>query len=657
MARRKKGSSAPPRSAPADAGDGPSVASAVADWRPLAAVLLAGFVLKLIVLWWRKDAPDFDHPLLDAGFHDWLARGWAHGSWTLPPDAPDPQLDANPFPRPPLYPAVLAAFYKLTGTSAFGTRALQALLGVAAAACAALLSRRLSPATPWGPLVAALLVLLSPELLFFEGELVAAGPAALAVVGLVLLLVRWREQPTSQRAVVVGLALAVAVHLRPNLLVLLPVLLLGVWWRTRDEVKARRVSATALIVGLVALALVPVAVRNQRASGEVVLLSTNGGITLLHGNHDGADGQTMSLPRHPALAAVQDVSPFGYPRLAQTVSSALGHTMSVAETDRWLRGLATTWISEHPGGFLALCFKKLAMILGPVPVSNNKQVALELDDHPILRLLPARWWLLLTLALLGTLFGLTRAFRPEGEPTDNDETVALVVAVGAVVILVAAVVPFLAAARFRVPLVPLMAALASLGVAHVVTALRERRRLALTAGTLAVLLATTLPNWTATAPDAAQWRLDRARAWLYAQRPADAQKELEAALVRSPTHPDVHLNLGYLLATSGDLRAALPHFEQALRSRPDHLQAKAQLGATLYGLGEPRRAAPLLADVVRRVPADVTSRYNYARALEQLGQVPMAKAQLAEVLRQRPDLAPARRALERMNAAPAGITP
>src|SRR5262245_10727318 len=84
-------------------------------WVPaLLAILVLGAFLRGAYLSNLRADPFFAAPALDAELHDYWARGLAFGSWNVPPDRTDPRIRTTPFFRPPGYPYLLAAEYRLT---------------------------------------------------------------------------------------------------------------------------------------------------------------------------------------------------------------------------------------------------------------------------------------------------------------------------------------------------------------------------------------------------------------------------------------------------------------------------------------------------------------------------------------------------------------
>jgi 4-amino-4-deoxy-L-arabinose transferase-like glycosyltransferase len=145
-----------------------------------------------------------------------------------------------------------------------------------------------------------------------------------------------------------GLVFGVATLVKAQTLVIVPAILAVMLWRQRQV--WRRLPAIAgrglVLVLAAALVIAPWTLRNHRELGAWVMVSTNGGITLLTGNNDSARG--------------------GY-----TPDDALVHSIDALKDrdevryDAQARQLGTGWITAHPGRFVALAPLKVWHLWGP----------------------------------------------------------------------------------------------------------------------------------------------------------------------------------------------------------------------------------------------------------------------------------------------------
>jgi len=133
---------------------------------------------------------------------------------------------------------------------------------------------------------------------------------------------------------------------------------------------------------------------------------------------------------------------------------------------------------------------------------------------------------------------------------------------------------------------------------------------------------------------------------------AGALAAFESALRLEPEHVGAHRNLGRLRFAQGLFAAAIPHYAAVLRAQPDSPDAHYDLGLVLARTGDIDGAARHFGAALQLRP-NAASFLNCARFLSESGRVPAAIAALEQALRLRPDLAEARRELERLRGLPA----
>lgn len=226
-------------------------------------------------------------PWSDAAYYYERAAELAAGQGYLTPDGQPTAF------WPPGWPFALSAAFRLLGTSV-------AAVGLFNLACAALsgvlvlsLGRKLcgsEPAQPeLGARLALLLLALYPNNALYVPVALTEVFYTTLLLGLCWLLVTQRGAYALLGA---GLLLGVATLVKAQTLVVVPLVLgIGVlraprWWAAVPGAIARGL----LLAALAALVVAPWSLRNERELGHYVAVSTNGGVTLLTGNNDSADG-------------------------------------------------------------------------------------------------------------------------------------------------------------------------------------------------------------------------------------------------------------------------------------------------------------------------------------------------------------------------------
>ncbi len=155
-------------------------------------------------------------------------------------------------------------------------------------------------------------------------------------------------RPSWPGLVAAGVVMGAATLVKAQTLVVVPLVLgIAALQAPRLWLALRGAAARAVLVIIVAaLVISPWTLRNYRELGAWVAVSSNGGITLLTGNNDSADG--AYTPKDPAVLALD----------ARTELTEL-------EYDSEAKRLGFEWIKADPGRFAALMPLKLLRLWGP----------------------------------------------------------------------------------------------------------------------------------------------------------------------------------------------------------------------------------------------------------------------------------------------------
>ncbi|MCK4511952.1 glycosyltransferase family 39 protein [bacterium] len=187
------------------------------------------------------------------------------------------------------YPAVLGVLYRLCGPSLLAARLLNALLSTGTLAIVYGITRKLFRSVPtarWTLLILAFY----PDQIAFTSILASETLSAFTLLlGILLLL---DERLSVRRAALSGFVLGLACLVRPHMIIVPAIVCavsaLGQEGRRRLGAHLRR---TLVVYAVLAVTLVPWAVRNYGVFGHLVYVSTNGGIVLYMGNNREATGR------------------------------------------------------------------------------------------------------------------------------------------------------------------------------------------------------------------------------------------------------------------------------------------------------------------------------------------------------------------------------
>lgn len=436
--------------------------AAPAERLPLRAMLaVAGLAAGLRLVWvlWAARVPTgLSDPVLylDAGAS--IAEGRGYTSLLGEPTAYYP-------PGYPFFVGLLTWVADATGLDEHVVTVIgvaQALLGGVTAAVVLWIGWKL--AAPWGTAAAkvtgvgaGVAVAVWPNLVIHSG-LVLSETLFLALYAVLLAaVVAWSTGAFASRQVTLVVVMvasgALATWVRPQSVVLL-VPAVAVAWLTMRVDRRRLVQGVAWLALGVMVAVVPWALRNAVVLDAFVPMSTNTGDNLCIGFNDRADG-TFEISEECATDG----------RYVD------GADVEVAR-DAELRDRAISWIVANPGSVPRLALQKLSatFVLDTDGVaaweSYGADRHLEDRSRSVARWLAnAAWWLVAALGVGGTWL----SWRDE-----RTRLVAVVLlAAGATTVITP--VFFFGDQRFKMPLVPVIAAMAGVAIAWLILMRREEK--------------------------------------------------------------------------------------------------------------------------------------------------------------------------------------
>jgi len=121
----------------------------------------------------------------------------------------------------------------------------------------------------------------------------------------------------------------------------------------------------------------------------------------------------------------------------------------------------------------------------------------------------------------------------------------------------------------------------------------------------------------------------------------EAERLYRLVLEAEPRQPDVHHNLGAVLARRGRLAEALPHLKTAVEGRPGEGKYWSACFETMQALGAREEAAALYTKLVALQPQLAPAHFNLGNTLKDLGRLDEAAASYRAALKLTPGFAPA----------------
>ncbi|MBI2506338.1 MAG: tetratricopeptide repeat protein [Candidatus Latescibacteria bacterium] len=594
----------------------------------LLGLFLGALALRLLYLSEIQHSPFYDAPVVDAKVFLEQARQIAAGQfWGRP----------EPFWQPPLYTYFLAGICWLFPASYFtAIRLAQMLLGSGSCLLTYLVARRVLPPGP--ARLAGILAAAYSMFFYYEGELLAVP---LEVFLDLLLLHRLQEALQSGRGrdwAAAGALAGLAALARPNILLFVGALLL--WWgwcaRRADPAAWHRPLARRWAQFLLPLLLVvlPVSLRNYLVGGEWTFISTNGGVNFYLGNNPDYD-RTVAI--HPGRQW-EDL-------VMEPVRAGLTRA---GEKSAYFYGKAFDYILAQPLDWLGLLLKKTYLFWSGPELKRNQDIYYARRHSLLLSTLLWDRLIAFPFGLLGPLglLGLAWSWR-------RPEFALLCLYVLAYT---ASVVLFFVAARYRMPVLPVLLIFAAAALAELWAVLQHPTWPRLARGALPLLALLVLLNLRPASdperdaqlycdlgeihlrngryeqavqhslraleiePDYDYARHNLATAYLYQERYAEAIREGLRAAQDNPGRPDTRILLGQAYTALGQFESAALHLRQALQADSSAGMARYHYGRLLLKQDQPVQALPHLVAARQWQPGDFWICYELGRAYQASGQ-------------------------------------
>ena len=515
-------------------------------------VVAGALLVRAIHLLLLRETEFFEVLGLDAAHYDRWALEILEGRTT-----------GDPYFQGPLYPHFLALVYGVFGHQVLAVQLVQLGLGAITTGFVYLIgnfaaSRRVG-------LGAAAIFALYPFAIFLDVHLIPATLLCFFATTALYVFLRAWASGSWIASTASGLLLGLASTGRPTFLGvgILAVVLLGISaLRARDRSQA--VMLGCFVLGMI-VAVSPTTLHNQRVSGELIPVSTNGGINYYIGNHDAASGLYQELP---GILFFQDGVPADGNSRA-VASQRAGEALSHAQASRWWLQQGLEFNRRQPGRTLVLHAQKLGYWLADYEIPQIENFDWAKRDVALLRLSPVRFGWIVALATVGLLVGLRN-----GGPLRWIGVAVLGYS--------AAILPFFITARFRVVIVPALCVLAAVGFRALWRGVPRMNRPALV-GTAVVMMILSF--------------------------------RIQPQGIQSSSDQLLPYTRGVRAMQQGDFASAVPFFRQAVALDDDHVPSLANLAFCLDESGQDEEALTYYARVLQLEPENDRILEPFARAL------------------------------------------
>ena len=458
----------------------------------LAAILAAALALRLAYVFQVVGSSLVTPTDLDPGFYFNWAKRIAAGDW----------LGKDPFVQSPLYAYLLGVFMKVFGTGLTPILVAQSIIGVGTVLLTYIAGKRF-----FGPthgLIAATLMAFYGPFVFFEGMVMKTFLSPFLTLLLALALERAADGAERGAAAMGRFALAGALFGlltldRDNFILLAPALAVLAYFLGRGPKRdgataegftagadafARRTglkAAAAFALGA-ALLIAPATLHNWVVAKELVLLTTGGGEVFFIGNNTDANGLYLPPP------FVRPDPLYEHADFVERGSEIAGHPLTPMQSSWFWFSEGMKFIAGEPLAWIRLEAKKLFFFWNWYELPDNLDYGVMQYFSPILRRLnvavpPAGMpapalpiapgaWAPSRLHLYGT-FGTVAPLGLLGLVLSLRRRAQLKTLYVLLFGYMATVLLFFNFARFRVPVVPILAIFAAAGILALVDFLRR----------------------------------------------------------------------------------------------------------------------------------------------------------------------------------------
>ena len=543
----------------------------------------------------------------------------------------------------PLYPYLLALFYKVFGYTPFLPALLQTIADTITAALIYQISVTVFGQTPEtgafltrhrgriiGMAAAAAWAWFVPAQAFS----LVVMPTALATV-VFWLVVAWiiknPDMPGAARSLVLGILIGLAATAVASILFTLPLLLAAIFLKPARASEVTRpwlsrLSAAVLLVAGAGIGTGPCWIHNYFVARDPVFLSAHSGINFWIGNNPASNG----YPNFPAgMRAEQAAMLQDSTALAEAEA---GRSLRRSEVSDFWSAKAKMYIAAHPGAWLQLLWQK----------TLNFWNAFEYDDLGVITKLRhagviwpgLHFGVVAALALPGILLAF-RAFPGSRW------------ILAGILTQMVSVLPVFVTERYRLAAVPGLLIFACFGLWRLAESWSVRRLstialyfFVLAAGTAVVSIPRTDPAlWALTAFTSGRQALDSGDF-------ARAEQELKRARAYVPDNPETNFALGNLRLAQGERAEAKAFYEITLRLNPKHKGALNNLALVALEENQAAQALGYLQRALEQPPQEPKTFYLLAKAHLALGDFQNARLAIGRAIQRDREQEEYRRLLE-----------
>ena len=245
-------------------------------------ILLLGFILRCVYLYYFKDTVYFNPFLMDG--HDqktfilWAQQILQH-----------PFAKGDPFYMAPLYAYFLALVHLISGGNLIIISLIQLVMDVVLCFLLYYIGKALY--NEWTGVIAAFLACFYRTSIVYAATILSDGLIYFLYILFIALIYFSLQKPNFTRWIITGIILGLSALAKPTIAIFLPFLLIGLYLYPEKKLlpvemkpKLQPLTIFFLLLFISGLVILPVTIRNYYASGQFVPICTNGPVNWRIGN-------------------------------------------------------------------------------------------------------------------------------------------------------------------------------------------------------------------------------------------------------------------------------------------------------------------------------------------------------------------------------------
>jgi 4-amino-4-deoxy-L-arabinose transferase-like glycosyltransferase len=595
-------------------------------------ILFVGLVFKGVYLYsYALKSPYYDSPSMDSAVYVNWANLINQEGW----------LGKNVFYWAPLYPYLLSIIFRIFPHSLLATYIIQLIMGLCSVYLIYLIGRRIY--SERAGLVAAGLSLLYSPFTFFETKILPTVTSIFLTLLFLYLLTRAEQEKKYRYWIGGAVALGFASLCRPNYVLMIPLLTVGLLLFYRK--KLRQVFVPILILTFIpGIIIGTVTLRNYIVVNDFIPISASAGLTFAQGNNPWTRGAIKILPGFSGEIRNQQHEET---RIAET---AVGRELKPSEVSRFWFRWSLNFIRNYPIDYLKLILYKMAAIVNSHELGNNYLLSIDEAVTPSLRLAFLPFGFIFAWAVLDLIFLVQRRPPPL--------TLLASFVAGLLMLLL-----FYVSSRYRLTLAPAAIIMAGGGIDYL---LSNPNRLKISLIAVVTVFSLSLPPFLPMSE--AQLSKAHSRFWGHLataykdnNRLEEAFWAYEKAISKDPYNYDFYLSqINVLAGLNRDQEDIMRwtkelsdrfvrELEKIIVSESQDYRLYLRAGIMLGRVGRHVRARDVLLKGLQLSPENIDLQYNYALACAKSGNIREAVEMTRKIIIHAPYFAKARWLLEQID--------